>query len=267
MEWWLAYLALGTGVGFFAGLLGIGGGLIMVPILTIIFSAQHFPPEHILHLALGTTMAAIMFTSAASLRTHHAHGAVIWRVVKYTAPGIIIGTAVGSTLASSLSSRPLSIIFIAFIYYAATQMLFKITPKPSRQLPGRTGMFAAGSVIGAVSSLVAIGGGLLTIPFLSMCNVRLHHAIGTAAAVGFPIAIAGTVGYIVNGMVQHQLLPLPDYSLGYVYLPALGWVVLAGMLTAPLGARTTHTMQADTLKKVFVVLLYLLATKMLVGLF
>lgn len=265
MEWWLTYLVLGAVVGFFAGLLGIGGGLIMVPVLTIIFSAQHFPPDRILHLALGTTMAAIMFTSASSLRTHHAHGAVIWRVVKYTAPGIIVGTAVGSTLASSLSSRPLSIIFIAFIYYAATQMLFKITPKPSRQLPGRTGMFAAGSVIGAVSSLVAIGGGVLTIPFLSMCNVRLHHAIGTAAAVGFPIAIAGTVGYIANGMMQSQ--PLPEYSLGYVYLPALGWVVLASMLTAPLGAKTTHSMQAGTLKKVFVVLLYLLATKMLVGLF
>jgi len=265
VEWWPAYLLLGAVVGFFAGLLGIGGGLIMVPVLTIIFSAQHFPPDRVLHLALGTAMAVIVFTSASSLRTHHAHGAVIWRVVKYISPGIIVGTAAGSTLASSLSSRPLSIIFVVFIYYAATQMLLNSTPKPSRQLPGLTGMFAAGSVIGAVSSLVAIGGGLLTIPFLAMCNVRLHHAIGTAAAVGFPIAAAGTAGYIVNGMMQSQ--PLPDYSLGYVHLPALGWVVLASMLTAPLGARTTHSMQAGMLSKVFVVLLYLLATKMLIGLF
>jgi len=264
VEWWPVYLLLGGIVGFFAGLLGIGGGLIMVPVLTSIFSAQHFPPDRILHLALGTTMAAIIFTSVSSLRTHHAHGAVNWQIVKCITPGIIIGTLGGATLVSALSSKFLSIIFIVFIYYAATQMLLKITPKSSRTLPGRVGMFGAGSIIGAVSSFVAIGGGLLTIPFLSMCNIRLQHAIGTAAAVGFPIAVAGAVGYIANGIAQSQ--SLPEYSLGYVYLPALGWVVLASTLTAPLGAKTTHIVQAATLKKVFVVLLYLLGTKMLIGL-
>ncbi|MDQ3185378.1 MAG: sulfite exporter TauE/SafE family protein [Pseudomonadota bacterium] len=265
MEWWLVYLLLGVVVGFFAGLLGIGGGLIMVPVLAFIFSAQHFPPDRILHLALGTTMAAIIFTSASSLRTHHVHGAVNWQVVKTITPGIIVGTLGGATLVSTLSSEFLSIIFVAFIYYAATQMLLKIKPKPSRKLPGKVGMFGAGSVIGAVSSFVAIGGGLLTVPFLSICNVRLQHAIGTAAAVGFPIAVAGAIGYIVNGLAQSQ--PLPAYSLGYVYLPALGWVVLASILTAPLGAKTTHAVQTATLRKIFVVLLYLLGTKMLVGLF
>ncbi len=144
-------------------------------------------------------------------------------------------------------------------------MLLKITPKPSRKLPGRTGMFAAGSIIGVISSFVAIGGGLLTVPFLSSCNVKLQHAIGTAAAVGFPIAVAGAIGYIANGMAQSQ--PLPEYSLGYVYLPALGWVVLASTLTAPLGAKMTHSMRTTTLRRIFVVLLYLLGTKMLIGLF
>ena len=265
MEWWPAYLLLGAMVGFFAGLLGIGGGLIMVPALTFIFSAQHFPADRILHLALGTTMAAIIFTSVSSLRTHHAHGAVNWQVVQYLTPGIVIGTLGGATLAGALSSRFLSVVFVVFIFYAATQMLLKTTPKPSRQLPGKAGMFAAGNVIGAISSSVAIGGGLLTVPFLSVCNVRLQQAIGTAAAVGFPIALAGAIGYIANGMAQSQ--PLPEYSLGYIYLPALGWVVLASMLTAPLGAKTTHAVQSDTLKKIFVVLLYLLGVKMLAGLF
>jgi uncharacterized membrane protein YfcA len=265
VEWWPIYLLLGAIVGFFAGLLGIGGGLIMVPVLTFIFGTQHFPPDRILHLALGTTMAAIIFTSVSSLRTHHAHGAVNWQIVKYITPGIVIGTLGGATLVSALPSRVLSIIFVLFIYYAATQMLLKTTPKPSRTLPGRLGMFGAGSVIGAISSFVAIGGGLLTVPFLSICNVRLQHAIGTAAAVGFPIAVAGAIGYIANGMAQPQ--PLPEYSLGYVYLPALGWIVLASTLTAPLGAKTTHIVQTATLKKIFVGLLYLLGTKMLIGLF
>lgn len=265
MEWWPAYLLLGAMVGFFAGLLGIGGGLIMVPVLTFIFSAQQFPPDRILHLALGTTMAAIIFTSLSSLRIHHAHSAVNWQVVQYMTPGIVVGTLGGATLAGALSSQFLSVVFVIFIFCAATQMLFRIAPKSSRQLPGRAGMFAAGNVIGAVSSLVAIGGGLLTVPFLSVCNVRLQQAIGTAAAVGFPIAVAGAIGYIANGMVQAQLLP--DYSLGYVYLPALGWTVLASMLTASLGAKTTHAVQTNTLRKIFVVLLYLLGTKMLIGLF
>lgn len=265
MEWWPIYLLLGAIVGFFAGLLGIGGGLIMVPVLTFIFATQHFPPDRILHIALGTTMAAIIFTSVSSLRIHHAHGAVNWQIVKYITPGIIIGTLGGATLVSALPSRVLSIIFVVFIYYAATQMLLKTIPKPSRTLPGRLGMFGAGSVIGAISSFVAIGGGLLTVPFLSICNVRLQHAIGTAAAVGFPIALAGAIGYIANGIAQPQ--PLPEYSLGYVYLPALGWIVLASTLTAPLGAKTTHIVQTATLKKIFVGLLYLLGTKMLIGLF
>ena len=265
MEWWPAYLILGTVVGFFAGLLGIGGGLVIVPVLTFIFTAQDFPPDRILHLALGTTMAAIIFSSVASLRTHHVHGAVNWQVVKFITPGIILGTLGGATVVSMLSSHFLSIVFVVFIYYAATQMLLNIRPKPSRTLPGRLGMLAAGSVIGAISSFVAIGGGLLTIPFLSLCNVKLQHAIGTAAAVGFPIAVAGAVGYMINGMAQSE--PLPEYSLGYVYLPALGWIILGSTLTAPLGAKTTHVMQTATLRKIFVVLLYLLGTRMLIRLF
>lgn len=265
MEWWLAYPILGAVVGFFAGLLGIGGGLILVPALTFIFSAQNFNPDHILHLALGTTMAAIIFSSAVSLRTHHLHGGVNWKVVKYITPGIVIGTLGGSTVASLLSSHLLSVIFVVFIYCAATQMLLKIAPRPSRTLPGRFGLVGAGGVIGFISSFVAIGGGVLTVPFLSFCNVPLHKAIGTAAAVGFPIAVAGAIGYMANGMAQS--LVLPEHSLGFVYLPALLGIVAGSMITAPLGARTTHVIRTDTLRKIFVILLYILGTKMLLGLF
>jgi uncharacterized membrane protein YfcA len=265
VEWWLAYLLLGAVVGFFAGLLGIGGGLILVPMLTVIFTAQHFPADRLLHLALGTTMTAIIFTSASSLRAHHAHGAVNWQVVKHITPGIIIGTLGGATLVGMLPSRVLSMIFVLFIFYAATQMLLKITPKPSRKLPGGLSMVGVGGVVGAVSSFVAIGGGLLVIPFLTLCNVRLQQAIGTASAVGFPIAVAGAIGYIGNGIAQSERLP--QYSLGYVYLPALGWIVLASTLTATLGAKATHVMPTDALRTTFVLLLYLLGTRMLIGLF
>ncbi|MGH8752126.1 MAG: sulfite exporter TauE/SafE family protein [Burkholderiales bacterium] len=263
MEWVLIYLVVGALVGFLAGLLGIGGGLVMVPSLTYIFSAQHFPPEHLLHLALGTALASIMFTSVSSLRAHHQHGAVEWRIVRSMSPGIIVGTLSGSLLASKLSSSALAIFFAVFVYYAATQMLIEIKPKPARQFPGRLGMTAAGGVIGLVSSLVAIGGGVLSVPFMIYCNVRAHHAIGTSSAIGFPIAASGALGYIISGYFQQNL---PHLSLGFVYLPALLWLVLASMLTAPLGAKLAHRLPVARLKKIFALLLFIVATHMLTGL-
>lgn len=263
MEWWFSYLCLGAVVGFFAGLLGIGGGLIMVPVLSFLFSAQNFSPDRILHLALGTSMAAIIFTSVSSMRVHHIKGAVNWHIVKNFSPGIILGTLCGATLANSLSGKFLSIFIVLFIYYAAIQLMFNKSVKPNRQLPGKIGMCMVGGFIGGVSSLVAIGGGILTVPFLSACNVRLQHAIGTAAAIGFPIAVVGTIGYIINGMTQPGVLP--EYSIGYVYLPALTGIVLCSTIVASIGAKVTHTTQTKTIKKIFVLLMLLLATKMLVG--
>lgn len=265
MEWWLIYLLTGAFVGFFAGLLGIGGGLIIVPMLITAFTIQEFPADRIIHLALGTTMATIIFTSAASLRTHHQHGAVDWQIVKNITPGILLGTFGGATLAGSMTGQLLSIIFVIFIFYAATQMLLQFRPSPMFQLPGKTGMLLAGGIIGALSSLVAIGGGLLSVPFLALCKIKLQHAIGTAAAIGFPIALAGTAGYIANGYLQAEALP--EYSLGYVYLPALIWLVSASMLTAPLGAKLTHSTKTAILRTIFVVLLYGLGIRMLMSLF
>jgi len=281
VEWLLGYLCLGAVVGFFAGLLGIGGGLIMVPVLSFLFSAQDFPSDRIMHLALGTSMAAIIFTSLSSLRVHHINRAVNWNIVRLFTPGIIFGTFCGAALVNSLSGRCLSIFIILFIYYAATKMWVNSATSPSRNLPGKAGMFAAGWIIGGMSSLVAIGGGILTVPFLSACSVRLQHAIGTAAAIGFPvrlqhaigtaaaigfpIAIVGTASYIVVGIVQSQ--ELPEYSLGYIYLPALVGIVIFSVVSASIGAKVVHITQTAAIRRVFVILLYVLGTKMLVGLF
>jgi uncharacterized membrane protein YfcA len=263
--WIAAYLALGAFTGFFAGMLGIGGGLVMVPALTLMFGMQaQFPQSEILHMALGTSMATIIFTSIASLRTHHAHGAVLWDVFKVFTPGILLGTAIGTVFASSIPARPLAVFFTCFVCLIAVQMALNLKPKATRELPGKLGLVGVGAGIGALSSLVAIGGGSLTVPFLTWCNVRVQHAIGTSAAVGLPIAIGGSLGYIFNGWATAGL---PVGSLGYLYLPALAILVLASMLTAPHGARLAHRLPVATLKRIFAVILVLLATKMVWSLF
>ncbi len=265
MDWWLAYIGLGLVTGFSAGMLGIGGGLVMVPVLTMMFAAQTgFPPAEILHLALGTSIATILFTSLSSLRAHHQHGAVLWKVVIQIAPGILLGTLLGTLFASNVPAKPLALFFTFFVCFVALQMMLNFKPKPSRELPGAGGVFAVGTGIGAVSSLVAIGGGALTVPFLTWCNVRVQHAIGTSAAIGFPIAIGGTLGYIYNGTGH---VDLPPGSLGYVYLPALAWLVPPSMLLAPVGAKLAHRLPIATLKRIFACLLIALASKMLWKLF
>lgn len=260
VHWLASYLALGCAVGFFAGLLGIGGGTLMVPILTALFAAQGFAGEHLLHLALGSSMASIVLTSLSSMRTHHAHAAVLWPVVWQITPGIIVGTFGMSTLAGSIPSRPLSLFFAGFVLAIALQMLSNARPKPSRGLPGMLPLSLAGLTIGAISALVAIGGGALTVPFLVWCNVNLQRAIGTASAIGLPIAVAGSIGYAVGGW---PLSGLPPHSLGYVYLPAVIAIACCSVLTAPLGAKLTHRLPVATLKKLFALLLLALAAKML----
>ncbi|MEW6165839.1 MAG: sulfite exporter TauE/SafE family protein [Pseudomonadota bacterium] len=264
MIWLLGYLALGAVAGFFAGLLGVGGGAIMVPVLALMFAAQGMPDDHLMHLALGTSMAAIVFTSISSLRAHHRHGAVRWPVVRSIAPGILLGTFLGAQLASRIPTRPLALFFTVFMSYVAFQMLANIKPRPARQLPGRLGMFLVGGGIGALSALVAIGGGSLSVPFMTWCNVKMHEAIGTSAAIGFPIALAGTAGYLAGGL---EATALPAGSFGYIHLPALAACVAVSMLTAPLGARAAHRLPVATLKKIFAGVILLLLAKMLHGLF
>ena len=256
------YLTLGAFVGFFAGMLGVGGGFTLVPVLALVFAARGFPAEHVVHLALGTSMATILFTSASSVRSHHRRGAVNWEIVKRLAPGVMIGTFTGAMIVSHLNSTVLSLLFTAFVYYAATRLLLNRKPQASSTLPGTMGMSLAGAVIGAMSSVAALGGAVLTVPFLVKRNVLVHEAIASAAAVGWPLAFAGAVGFVVSGYGKSDL---PANSLGYVYLPALMFIVATSMLTAPLGAAAAHRASGGTLRTIFAILLYLLATKMLLS--
>jgi uncharacterized membrane protein YfcA len=263
MDWWLAYLAIGLIAGFLAGLLGIGGGAIMVPMLVFVFTAQHLPPENLLHIALGTSMATIVFTSLSSMRAHHGHGAVDWRIARALAPGMLAGSFGAALIAGLIPTRPLAMMFTALVFFVGTQLLLDLKPKHTRELPGAAGIFAAGTIIGGVSSLAAAGGAFLAIPFLAWCNVPLRRAIGTAAATGFPIALAGSAGYVVQGW---NVAGLPPLSLGYVYLPALGLVAVMSMLAAPYGARLAHRLPVKRLRTVFALMFYALALRMLAGL-
>ncbi len=258
------YCVVGAAAGILAGLLGIGGGLVIVPMLVFCFSRQGISEEAIMHLALGTSMASIMFTAVSSLWFHHRRGAVRWLVVRRIVIGIFVGTFLGSCVAASLSTRFLKGFFVIFLYYVAVQMLTGRKPKPGRQLLGAAGMFGVGNVIGGVSSLVGIGGGTLSVPFMLWCNIPLHEAIGTSAAIGFPIAVAGTIGYMFNGLSAANL---PGYSLGYVYLPALLGIICASVLTAPIGVHLAHSLPIDRLKRLFAGLLLVVATRMLISLF
>ena len=250
-EWWLVYLAIGAAVGFLAGLLGIGGGAIMVPLLAWAYAAQGMPAERVVHLALGTSMATIFFTSASSMRAHHRHGAVDWAIVRAIAPGILAGAFGAAMVAGALPTRPLAMIFTVLVYGAATQIFFDLKPKTARALPGAAGLFGAGTAIGTASSLFAAGGAFLTIPFLIWCSVPVRRAIGTAAAVGFPIAIAGSAGYLLQG---------------YVHWPSLAPIVVTSMSLAPLGARFAYRLPVKRLRMIFALMMFAMATRMLVSL-
>ncbi|MDX9834000.1 MAG: sulfite exporter TauE/SafE family protein [Desulfobulbus sp.] len=259
IEFVLMYAVVGLIAGIMAGLLGVGGGIIIVPMLIFCFVRQGVQPEVIMHLALGTSLASIIFTSISSSLAHHRRGAVAWEIVRQITPGILIGTFLGTFVASRLSTGFLRVFFCVFLYAIATQMLLNKKPKPSRELPGRAGMFGVGNVIGVVSALVGIGGGSLSVPFMIWSNVAAHRAVGTSAAIGFPIAVAGALGYVVNNL---HTAGLPPWSLGGVYLPALIFIVGGSVLTAPFGARLAHALPVDKLKRIFALFLYIVATRM-----
>ncbi|MFN4349272.1 MAG: sulfite exporter TauE/SafE family protein [Hylemonella sp.] len=247
---------MGVCAGFLAGLLGIGGGMIMVPFMTIILESKDFPAEYVVKMAVATSLATICFTSLSSVRAHHKHGAVLWPVARLLAPGILVGALVGAQIAAALPTRILGMVFSLFIFYSATQMFIDRKPKPSRTLPGGLGMFGMGNVIGLLSSVVGAGGAFVSVPFMTWCNVKIHQAVATSAALGFPIALAGTLGYIWAG---RDLPDMPPGAFGYLYLPGLLVIATASILTAPLGARTAHRMDIRPLKRAFAVVLYLLA--------
>ena len=247
---------LGTCTGFLAGLLGIGGGMLMVPFMTFILTSKGFPADYTVKMAVATSLATICFTSLSSVRAHHQRGAVLWPVARLLAPGILVGSALGAQIAVALPGKVLGVLFALFVGFSATQMFLDRKPKPTRTLPKGLGMFSMGGLIGMLSALVGAGGAFISVPFMTWCNVKIHNAVGTSSALGFPIALAGTLGYIWAGIGMPQM---PAGSVGYIYLPALVVISIASMAMAPLGARTAHRMDIRPLKKVFATVLYGLA--------
>ena len=261
MIWLTGYAVTGVLVGFLAGMLGTGGGMIVVPVLAAMFLAQGLAIEHTVHMALGTAMASIVFTSTASAREHHKHAAVDWQIVRRMMPGMLLG-ALLSTLASGwIPQRSLALAFAVLVYAGATQILLGTKPGAHATMPGALPVFGVSTVIGAICGLVSAAGAFLTVPFMLFYGVRMHTAIGTGAAIGIPVAVAGTIGYIISGW---HVATLPPWSLGFVLLPALAMLVVGSVITAPIGARYAHKLPVRTLRRVFACLLYLLATKMVV---
>lgn len=256
----LELACLGLGTGFLAGLLGIGGGMLIGPVLTAIMTARGLPADLAVKMAIATSMATIVFTSVSSVRAHHRRGAVRWEIVQRLAPGIVLGAALASVgVFSVLKGTALALFFAVFVGFSATQMFLDKKPKPSRQMPGTAGQFAWGGGIGFLSGLVGAGGGFISVPFMVAHNVPVINAVATSAALGFPIAVANTAGFVLSGQ---GIGGLPTASAGYVWLPALAVIASASVLTAPLGAKMAHRLPVAKLKKVFAVVLYALALYM-----
>jgi uncharacterized membrane protein YfcA len=248
------FVALGVFVGFMAGLLGIGGGFTIVPVLVEVFTHEGVATRHLLPLAIGTSAATIVFTAFASARAHHLRGAVAWPVVRAMAPGLVVASLLGANLASALPMHVLAAIFGSVIWVTSWQMARNAVPHPTRELPGRVALFALGTIIGLIAGMVGTGGAFLAVPFLTRCNVKVHTAVATSAAIGWPVSVAATIGYVIAGVAQDDL---PRYAVGYVYLPAV-----VSMALAPLGARVAHAWPVARLRRAFALMLFVLGAWM-----
>lgn len=263
MDLVFAYVAAGLAAGFLSGLLGIGGGLVLVPLFALLFSIQHVESALLMPLAMGTSLAAMLFTCVSSLRAHHARGAVDWSIVRRITPGIAIGSACGALLSSHMSGAALTCSFGIFAAVAATQMLFGYKAPATRRLPGMSGLSALGAMMGVVSGLIGVGAATLAVPYLTWRSVSVRNAIGSSSALALPIAFAGAAGYMATGW-EHP--DLPAFTIGFVHIPALVCVVAASVLAAPIGAVVSHHLPTTLLRGLFAVGLYGLAGKMLFGL-
>lgn len=254
-------MLLGAFGGFAAGLLGIGGGMILVPFMIMLFATIGMPEAHMVHVAIATSMGTILFTSMSSTLAHHRKGAIRWNIVALLAPGIVAGGLLsGGAIFSFIDPAWLSLIFGCFVAYSAGRMLWGKPPAPERSMPGKLGTTAMGVAIGFASGLVGAGGGFLSIPFMVRGNVPMHNAVATSAALGFFIALANGFGYAVSGQSEDTGVP---GMLGYIHLPTLVGIVVISMLTAPLGARCAHSLPMAALKRVFALLMFALSFYML----
>jgi uncharacterized protein len=247
--------------GFLAGLLGIGGGMILVPFMIVVFNHLGFSQNVIIHMAIATGMATILFTTASAIWAHHKHNSIDWKLVAALSPGIVFGGLIGgSELFEALKTSWLSLFFAIFITYSSVQMLINKEPKPGKDLPGPVGLFSFGALAGALASLVGAGGAFITIPFMLRCNVKPHIAMASSSGLGFPIAAAATLGYMYGSWGNPDL---PAGSMGFVYLPALACIVVVSIFTAPFGAQLARKLNVIQLKRVFGIMLFFLAAFML----
>jgi len=254
-------LGLGACIGFLAGLLGVGGGMLMVPFLSVILENRGVAADVAIKMAIATSMATILFTSISSVHAHHRRGAVRWDIVRGMAPGIVAGGLLaGAGIFALVRGQSLVLMFVAFLTFAATQMLLDRKPKPTRSLPGWLGQSAVGTGIGLLSGLVGAGGAFASAPFMTWCNVPIHQVVAAASALGFPIALANTSGYVLGSW---HLPPALPGAFGVLYLPALAVIAVGSMALAPLGAWAAHSLNVKQLKRAFALLLYGLAGYML----
>lgn len=257
----LFYLLLGSFSGIFAGLLGVGGGIIIVPTLFYLFALQDFPAEILMHLSVATSLATIVFTAISSTYAHHRKGAVLWPKVVLLVPGILVGSVLGAVIATQLPSDILKTAFGLFLCIVALQIGMGFKPSPHRNLPDQSGLMYAGGGIGGFSTLLGTGGGSLMVPFLLWCNVNIRNAVATSSACGLPISFAGSLAMVWVGWGHHQL---PIGATGYVYWPAVIGIVVTSMLFAPLGAGIAHMLPVQVLRRVFAVFLAIIGIRMLV---
>ena len=245
---YVLFAVLGMVSGLAAGLLGIGGGLIMVPVLLLIFPTIGITGDHLVHIAIGTSLAAIVFASITSVYSHHRHGGVLWGLFGRFAPGMILGAILGSAVAHYLPGGVLKMVFGVLEILVALRLAFGGQPPASRQLPGIVPLTGWSTTFGSIASIMGMGGGALTTPFFLYCNITARNAIATSAALGLPTALFGSIGYVISGWSTGGL---PTPSAGYVYLPALAGIVVFSVIFAPIGAKLTQVLPAKTLKRIF----------------
>lgn len=254
----LLYPLIGAITGLLSGMLGIGGGVVVVPGLALVFAHLALMQGVSMHMAEGTSLAVMIITALSSMRVHHSHKNVLWPVVLRLLPGMLIGVIVGASFASVMPTYILEILFGLFVLFIAVQMFLLIKPKATRKLPRWSGLSLAAFLIGGKSGLLGIGGGSITIPFLIYCNVPMRKASGTSIACTLPIAIFGTLSFMISGW---NVINIP-YSLGYVYLPAFFSVAIMSLLFAPIGARLSLLINVSIIKRIFAILLFFAGIKM-----
>jgi uncharacterized protein len=253
-------LLLGLVAGLLAGLFGIGGGLVVVPVLVFIFKAYELPADLVMIMAIATSLATIVLMSTSSVLAHHRLGSVLWSKVAKLTPGIMLGAVLGALVADFIRTDILRYLFIGYLLFAGTQMA--LDAKPKAGVADYSGMvdFVVAGVIGLVSALLGIGGGSLSVPYLVHCQYPMRNAVAIGSACGFPIAVVSTLSYMALGLHNPNL---PTWSFGYVYLPAFFGVSLGGIFSAPFGAKLAHSLPAKQLKRYFSVLIFILAVKLL----